>query len=217
MRIPRLLVPAAVAIVIAFGTRSSMAQYAAVEYMSFIGGGGGSLAGTVTQYTTYSAWQAAGTADLGTETFSAFQPNTVAFSPTGSVGSAPAVDWTAAGAIYFGDLSGLPMLSTVFSQPLTITFSGNPVSGVGGAIFDTDIYYGVQSNTWTQVKVSVVGGSSQTFWRYNLSLSDFWGFHSTGAAIQSIEITAGVPAPVPTPGTLALLGACGFVRSRRRR
>ena len=216
MRIPRLLVPAAVAIVIAFGTRSSMAQYATVENMAFIGGGGGNPAGTVTQYTTSSAWQAAGTVNLGTETFAGrngFYPSPV----TGSVGSAPAVDWTATapGGFFFGNLGGMPLLSTNQPEPLTITFSGEPVSGVGGAIFDTDINFFVQSNTWTQVKVSVVGGSSQTFWRYSLSISDFWGFHSTGAAIQSIEITAGVP--VPAPGTLALLGACGFVRSRRRR
>ena len=214
MRIPRLLVPAAVAIVIAFGTRSSMAQYATVENMAFIGGGGGNPAGTVTQYTTSSAWQAAGTANLGTETFAG--RNGFYRSPvTGSVGSAPAVDWaaTAPGGIYFGNLGGMPLLSTNLPEPLTITFSGEPVSGVGGAIFDTDQIFVVQSNTWTQVKVSVVGGSSQTFWRYNLSISDFWGFHSTGAAIQSIEITAGVP----VPGTLALLGACGFMRSRRRR
>lgn len=146
---------------------------------------------------------------------------------TGSLGG---VNWSAAasGGIYVGAAGGSNALSTNNPEPMTISFSGAPLTGVAGNIFGTDINFNVVPSI---VQLSLQDGT--TYIGFVDAATAFVGFYSTGAAITSVTISA-QPLPggtnavyptfdnmtfavVPAPGALALVGLAGLVGSRRRR
>ena len=145
-------------------------------------------------------------------------------------GSLAGVNWSAAasGGIYVGAAGGTNALSTNNPEPMTISFSGAPLTGVAGNIFGTDINFNVVPSI---VQLSLQDGT--TYIGFVDAATAFVGFYSTGAAITSVTISA-QPLPggtnavyptfdnmtfavVPTPGAVALLGLAGLAGSRRRR
>ena len=165
-------------------------------------------------------------AAISVETFDSYS----GFYPGSLTGSSGGVDWTAtaAGGIFVGVAAGSPALSTNNVAPLTISFAGAPLRGVGGNFFGTDVNFNVVPAI---VQLALDNGSSYV--ALIDSAASFAGFYSTDALITSITILA-QPAPggssdvyptadnlrfavIPAPGALALLAAAGFVGFRRRR
>lgn len=164
-------------------------------------------------------------AAMFTETFESY--NGFYGSPlTGSMGG---VNWSAAatGGIYVGAVGSSQALSTNNPVPMTISFTGAPVSGVAGNIYGTDVNFNVVPSI---VQLSLQDGT--TYIGFVDAATAFVGFYSTGAAITSVTISA-QPLPggtnqvyptfdnmtfavVPAPGALALLGLAGLGSRRRR-
>lgn len=116
-------------------------------------------------------------------------------------------------------------LSSSDPESLNFTFSGSPLSGVGGNFYATGVSFEVVP---ALMLVTLSDGTSYA--GVVNSASAFIGFYSTGASITSLSISAiGVSslawptvdnlvfASVPAPGTLALLGLAGALTGRRRR
>lgn len=116
-------------------------------------------------------------------------------------------------------------LTTYAPEALNFSFSGGPVSGVGGNFYATGASFEVVP---ALMLVTLSDGTSYA--GVVNSATSFIGFYSTGASITSLSISAiGVAttawptvdnlvfASVPAPGTLALLGLAGALTGRRRR
>jgi len=135
--------------------------------------------------------------------------------------------WTASAAQ--GLYSNISSLSTnVAFDPLTITFSGNPVTAVGGNITNTDITGAIIPGT---INITLTDGTVTSV--TNQTSGSFWGYTSnTGVPIASASfVTAGTTngwpqidhfyaaqRNVPEPATLGM-AAMGFgaLAARRRR
>jgi hypothetical protein len=145
----------------------------------------------------------------------------------GVAGVSGQVNWSATATSGVAVIGG--RLSASSPEPLTLSFSGSAsVYGLGGNIFGTDA---VGAAVPSLVFIMLNDGTSYT----NLidSSNAFVGFISTGAAINSMRVSAqSLPggstsvyptldnmdfAYVPAPGALALMGLAGLAGSRRRR
>lgn len=119
--------------------------------------------------------------------------------------------------------------TTTWDDPLTITFTGSPVTAIGGLFFPTE-YWG--SPVTGDINFWLSDGT--TFNVLNANLTTFRGFTTTGAAFTQMKITSleyelyptvdhfYVGQVIPEPSTILLLGAgllgCGLItRIRRRR
>jgi hypothetical protein len=159
------------------------------------------------------------------ETFDAYS----GFYPGSLAGSAGGVNWTASapGGVYVGVVGSSKALSTNDPELLTIGLSGDPVRGVGGNFFGTDINFNVVP---TVVQVTVAGGTTYT--ASVSSATGFIAFWSTSGAITSIAFGASAPAGstanvyptvdnltfavIPGPATCLILVAAGACSRRRR-
>ena len=122
-------------------------------------------------------------AAISVETFDSYS----GFYPGSLTGSSGGVDWTAtaAGGIFVGVAAGSPALSTNNVAPLTISFAGAPLRGVGGNFFGTDVNFNVVPAI---VQLALDNGSSYV--ALIDSAASFAGFYSTDALITSITILA---------------------------
>jgi hypothetical protein len=171
---------------------------------------------------SYAAGNDAGLFTENFETYNGFYASPL----TGSMGG---VNWSAnaVGGLYVGAVGSSQALSTNNPVPMTISFSGAPVSGVSGNIYGTDINFNVVPSI---VQLSLQDGTS--YIGFIDSATAFVGFYSTGAAITAVTISA-QPLPggtnsvyatfdnmtfavVPAPGAIALLGLAGLAGRRRR-
>lgn len=136
--------------------------------------------------------------------------------------------WNAYNITATGGIYAIPgMVSTNYNDTaLTITFSSGQVYGIGANVYNTDVNFAVLSGTLVEVTLddgkSYVATSSST---------NFIGMVNSTASITSVTfrplgtsspaafltISNMVVSTVPAPGAVALLGAAGLVRSRRRR
>jgi hypothetical protein len=181
----------------------------------------------IATYAAFSFWQqdvvAAGKS-VATETFNSY--NGYYASPlTGSTGG---INWSAAAT------GGLYVQGGYFStnNPVAATFTFAPgVMYVGANVFGTDASFNLLP---ARITVTLADGSS--YIASTSGPSDFVGFISNTAAISSLTMAASgapgtpqvyvtadnmyfgvVPAPVPAPGSLALLASAGLAAARRRR
>ena len=132
-------------------------------------------------------------------------------------------DWTASAAQ--GLWSNIGALSTnVALDPITITFTGSPVTAVGGDFANTDISGNViggtvtiltsTGDTFTQPSDSFIGFTSPVpIVSVTLSAED--GGNNSWIQIDNF-VTGSFNVPEPTSG-LALLGAAGGLLLRRRK
>lgn len=135
--------------------------------------------------------------------------------------------WTASAAL--GLYSNTSSLSTNSAfDPLTITFTGAPVTAIGGNITNTDISGAVIPGT---INITLSDGTTTSV--TNQTLSNFWGYTSnTNVPIASVSfVTAGTTngwpqvdhfysaqTNVPEPATLGLAAVgLGTLAARRRR
>ena len=195
------------------GTTASAQQYAGIANMSIMTGGGGGPA-TISQYTSLASWSSiGGSTVVGTENFLSYS----GFYSSPLAGSIGPYAWMAGalGGIYVGTTGPDRVLSTNSPTSLVIEFSSG-VTGVGGNIFNTDINFNFLGSAVTVV-VTLWDLSTATFTQSSIgSQFDWWGFHSTGADIASITISAGGAPAVPLPGAMGL-AACGLLGLNRRR
>lgn len=205
--------------------------------------GGGLLActlapaslGAVNEYVTYASWVGIpGSTVLGAQTFGSYA---VGYHASAG-GTASGVTWNAAttGGFYVSALGGGNVFGTnLANQALTFNFAfAGGLSGVAGNFFAMDSSFNFASDA-IDITLTLSDSTIQNFSRSITSFGDFWGFHSTGASIISIEITvtgtglyantdgfllmSGGSAPaVPLPGAagLAAAGLLGLSRRRRR-
>lgn len=173
----------------------------------------------------WDSYAAGNDAAMTTETFESYN----GFYSGGISSSMGGVNWsaTASGGLYVGAVGTSKALSTNNPGPMTISFSGSPLTGVAGNIFGTDINFAVVPSI---VQLSLQDGT--TYIGFVDAATAFVGFYSTGAAITGITISA-QPLPggtnavyptfdnmtfavVPAPGAIALLGLAGLAGRRRR-
>ena len=173
----------------------------------------------------WSSYAAAGDMTIETETFESYS----GFYPSPLTGVLAGVNWAAnaGGGIYVGAAGGSQALSTNVAEAMTISFDAGVVQGVAGNLFATDINFNVVPSI---VQISLADGTSYV--AFVDSATAFAGFYSTGAAINSITISA-QPLPggtnsvyptfdnmklaaIPAPGALALLALAGLAGRRRR-
>ena len=177
---------------------------------------------TFTNNTLWSSFSAAQGKTVATETFDSYN----GFYLNGLTGNAGGIQWTASapGELYAG--SGY--MSTNSAEAL-LTFNLSPsVQGVAGNFFSTDASFNILPAI---IGVQLADGSAYV--GYALSVADFVGFYSTGAAISSISMSVAGNLPsgtnfstvdnlyfavgaVPAPGAAALLGLAALVSRRRR-
>jgi hypothetical protein len=190
--------------------------------------------GAVSEYITYASWVGIpGSTVLGAQTFGSYA---VGYHASAG-GTAGGVAWNAAttGGFYVSTLGSTNVFGTnVANQTLTFnfTFAGG-LSGVAGNFFAMDGSFNFASDT-VGVAVTLSDSTVQNFSRSITGSGDFWGFHSNGASISSIEITVtgtglyastdgfllmsgGSGPAVPLPGAAGLAMAGLLSRSRRRR
>lgn len=200
---PRILVPAACAIVAAVSTTAS--------------------AGVVvlTGENVFDLFAANAGISTVTETFDAFN----GFYNDPLAGSTGAVNWTASAP---GGLFAAPGLMSTNNSNVSLSFSFEEgvVQGVGGTMFATDINFNVIPAV---IYISLADGTSYA--GYITSAEQFVGFWSTDSSIVGMTIQAQslvganvYPtvdtlkfAAIPAPGALALLGLAGAAGIRRRR
>jgi len=179
--------------------------------------------GSVVVYSQQMLWEdTAAAADLVVfvEDFAGF--NGFIPSPPGANGVLGGVAWNATAA---GGLFAEPGLFSTNLAETAITFTFAPgVQGVGGNIFGTDINFNAVAAIVTATLADGTSYASMTN-----GVTNFAGFFSTGAAIESLTIDAiGLTVPafvtisnlfiaVPAPGAIAVLAVAGVVGSRRRR
>ena len=150
-------------------------------------------------------------------------------------GAAPSLDFgpvngysytvgTQAGAVS-GLFNDLGFISTDNeADSIVVTFTGAPVTAVGGNFWATDISF---NPTGTDITINLSDGTNVSY--TSTGPSDFRGFISD-VAITSIQIDAPgtafawatmdnltVGAAVPAPGAVAVLGLAGLAGIRRRR
>ena len=172
--------------------------------------------------TLWSSFSASQGTTVVTETFNSYN----GFYLNGLTGNAGGIQWTASapGELYAG--SGY--MSTNSAEAL-LTFNLSPsVQGVAGNFFATDASFNILPAI---IGVQLADGSAYV--GYALSVADFVGFYSTGAAISSISMSVAGNLPsgtnfstvdnlyfavgaVPAPGAAALLGLAALVSRRRR-
>ena len=177
---------------------------------------------TFTNNTLWSGFSAAQGKTVATESFDSYN----GFYLNGLTGNAGGIQWTASapGELYAG--SGY--MSTNSAEAL-LTFNLSPsVQGVAGNFFSTDASFNILPAI---IGVQLADGSAYV--GYALSVADFVGFYSTGAAISSISMSVAGNLPsgtnfstvdnlyfavgaVPAPGAVALLGLAALVSRRRR-
>ena len=177
---------------------------------------------TFTNNTLWSSFSAAQGKTVATETFDSYN----GFYLNGLTGNAGGIQWTASapGELYAG--SGY--MSTNSADAL-LTFNLSPsVQGVAGNFFATDASFNIIPAI---IGVQLADGSA--YLGYAVSIADFVGFYSTGAAISSISMSVAGNLPsgtnfstvdnlyfavgaVPAPGAAALLGLAALVSRRRR-
>ena len=136
--------------------------------------------------------------------------------------------WTASAPLGLYSNNSAISTNTAF-DPLTFTFTGAPVTAIGGNITNTNI-----SGAVIPGNVDIVLSNGQTFTVVNQTLSSFWGWTSdTNVPIVSVTFdtqtsaTNGWPqvdhfysatAVVPEPAVGGvLMAAVGLVAARRRR
>jgi hypothetical protein len=188
-----------------------------------------SASGAVISFTQQFVWEFYASnegAALSLETFDSYN----GFYASPLTGSAGDVQWSASatGGIFVGSAAGGQALSTNNAVPMTISFSGAPLRGVGGNFFGTDINFNVVS---ALVQLSLADGSS--YIAVVNSATTFAGFYSTGSFITGLTIST-QPAPggvgdvyptvdnlrfasVPAPSALALWAFSAIGSSRRKR
>ena len=177
---------------------------------------------TFSNKTLWSGFSTAQGKAVVTETFNSYN----GFYLNGLTGNAGGIQWTASapGELYAG--SGY--MSTNSAEAL-LTFNLSPsVQGVAGNFFSTDASFNILPAI---IGVQLADGSAYV--GYALSVADFVGFYSTGAAISSISMSVAGNLPsgtnfstvdnlyfavgaVPAPGAAALLGLAALVSRRRR-
>jgi len=136
--------------------------------------------------------------------------------------------WTASAANGLYSNTSSISTNTAFDA-LTFTFSGNPVTAIGGNITNTDI-----SGNVIPGSVDIVLSNGQTFTVANQNLSSFWGWTSdTNVPIASVSFdtqtsatngwpqvdhfyTATRAVPEPAIGSVLMAGV-GLIAARRRR
>lgn len=191
---------------------------------------------------TLAVLAAAGSANAAVYTSSAaFLPNlapgfylegfgAVAAGPAASLNFGPVNGYSYTVGTPAGSVSGLyndpGLISTDnATDAIQITFTGAPVTAVGGNFWSTDINFAAIPAT---VTLQLSDGTTEVF--NSTSSADFRGFTS-GVAITSMTINAAdvpvnawatldnlyVGAAVPAPGSLALVGLGALVAGRRRR
>ena len=175
---------------------------------------------TFTNNTLWSSFSAAQGKTVATETFNSYN----GFYLNGLTGNAGGIQWTASapGELYAG--SGY--MSTNSAEAL-LTFNLSPsVQGVAGNFFSTDASFNILPAI---IGVQLADGSAYV--GYALSVADFVGFYSTGAAISSISMSVAGNLPagtnfatvdnlyfaVPAPGAVALIGLAGLIGGSRKR
>ena len=161
-------------------------------------------------------------ASVATENFNSYN----GFYLNGLTGNAGGIQWTASapGELYAG--SGF--MSTNSPEAL-LSFNLSPsLQGVAGNFFATDASFNIIPAI---IAVQLADGSAYV--GYALSVADFVGFYSTGAAISSISMSVAGNLPsgtnfatvdnlyfavgaVPAPGAAALIGLAALVSRRRR-
>jgi fibronectin-binding autotransporter adhesin len=191
--------------------------------------------GAINDYTTYASWTGIpGSTVLGGQTFGSFTPGYLA----SASGTAGGVSWSgsATGGFYLSSIGYTWVLGTnIASQTMTFnfTFAGG-LSGVAGNFFALDSSFNVTSDT-VSILVTLSDSTTQSFSRSISSLGEFWGFHSTGSSIASIDITvagsgnysttdgfllmsggSGPAVPLPGAAGLAAIALAGLSRRRRR-
>ena len=172
--------------------------------------------------TLWSSFSASQGTTVVTETFNSYN----GFYLNGLTGNAGGIQWTASapGELYAG--SGY--MSTNSAEAL-LTFTMSPsVQGVAGNFFATDASFNIIPAI---IAVQLADGSA--YLGYAVSIADFVGFYSTGAAISSISMSVAGNLPsgtnfstvdnlyfavgaVPAPGAVALIGLAALVSRRRR-
>ncbi len=191
--------------------------------------------GAVNEYTTYPSWIGIpGSTVLGGESFGSIGTGYLA----SANGTAGGVAWSgsAAGGFYVSSIGYSWVLGTnVANQTLTFnfTFAGG-LSGVAGNFFALDSAFILASDT-VSVLVTLSDSTTQSFSRSITGFGEFWGFHSTGSSIASIEISvtgtglyastdgfllmsggSGPAVPLPGAAALAMAGLLNCSRRRRR-
>ena len=172
--------------------------------------------------TLWSSFSVAQGKSVATENFNSYN----GFYLNGLTGNAGGIQWTASapGELYAG--SGF--MSTNSPEAL-LSFNLSPsVQGVAGNFFATDASFNIIPAI---IAVQLADGSAYV--GYALSVADFVGFYSTGAAISSISMSVAGNLPsgtnfatvdnlyfavgaVPAPGAAALIGLAALVSRRRR-
>jgi len=158
------------------------------------------------------------------------------FSSGGNGGSAaiPSLEFSGSGFSYTvtADASGLYADNLTVgnwnsADPVVFTFTGTPVTAIGGNFFLTDINGNFFDDF--QVTIQLSDDTSETFTA--TSTNAYRGFISTGPAITSMilppvtrfhnvdNLTVGTAVAVPEPTTFSLIASVGaitlFVRRRR--
>ena len=177
---------------------------------------------TFSNNTLWSGFVASQGKTVATENFNSYN----GFYLNGLTGNAGGIQWTASapGELYAG--SGF--MSTNSADAL-LSFNLSPsVQGVGGNFFATDDIFNIIPAI---IGVQLADGSA--YLGYAVSIADFVGFYSTGAAISSISMSVAGNLPsgtnfstvdnlyfavgaVPAPGAVALIGLAALISRRRR-
>ena len=172
--------------------------------------------------TLWSSFSAAQGTTVVTETFNLYN----GFYLNGLTGNAGGIQWKASAP---GELYALSGFMSTNSAEALLTFTMSPsVQGVGGNFFATDANFNIIPAI---IGVQLADGSA--YLGYAVSIADFVGFYSTGAAISSISMSVAGNLPsgtnystvdnlyfavgaVPAPGAVALIGLAALVSRRRR-
>ncbi|MFG6447317.1 PEP-CTERM sorting domain-containing protein [Roseateles sp. BYS180W] len=199
---------------------------------------GVSAQSAITVYNTAAAFAGA-TASSGTDTFTGMSVTGTTPSPLNRMaGSYAYMATSTSGAFYAGGTTSDPFLSTNrFDDIITITPTSSGISGIAGNFFGSDVLGSYAGGPVTLTVTDSFGMSlTQVVNASSITSGSYMGFVSDGT-ITSLSIasasnqtapfvwpsvdnlTLATAAPVPEPGTWALmaLGLVGMSLTRRRR